>query len=204
MSLNGLHAFRWVRPLLARRQTFCVLESCRRVVSRLRALLLILCLLLRAYIKKKKSLWGRMPEPLCTSLDSYHGNQGPWQLMFHLQINYSALLMEENVSFFHVCLSVCESVFFFLSLVLKLLSGAFASLHTFPPWALISSISLLYWYYSTHLSKLQHKMIWNNILSVLYLKTFKFLMKANCIWLHSQVVTRMLSICYKVINVFND
>lgn len=71
----------------------------------------------------KKWLWGQMPEQLRYWLDSCHGNQGAWQLMFHPQINYGMLLIEENADFF--------SPLPFLPPELD--SGAFASLsHLFP------------------------------------------------------------------------
>lgn len=60
-----------------------------------------------------------MPERLSYWLDSCHGNRGAWQLMFHLQINYSKLLMEENVCFF---------LFFCLPSPPEFVSGAFATL----------------------------------------------------------------------------
>ena len=80
------------------------------------------------FTPSEKSQWGQMPEQLSYWLDSCHSNQGAWQLMFHPQINYGMLLIEENVRFFF---------FFFFSLSLflppELVSGAFASLsHLLP------------------------------------------------------------------------
>ena len=67
-----------------------------------------------------------MPEQLSYWLDSCHSNQGAWQLMFHPQINYGMLLIEENVRFFF---------FFFLFFFLfhELVFGDFASLSYFFP-----------------------------------------------------------------------
>lgn len=53
-----------------------------------------------SFTLSKKLLWGQMPERLGYCLDSCHGNRGAWQLMFHPQINYSMLLIEENAYFF--------------------------------------------------------------------------------------------------------
>ncbi|MEQ2226863.1 hypothetical protein ILYODFUR_031617 [Ilyodon furcidens] len=95
-----------MRKASAGNTTGILCRAKRRAVSQLRALLLILCL-----YSLYKSLWGPMPERFCYSLDSYHSNQGAWQLMFHLQINYSKLLMEENVSFFSFSFSGSEISF---------------------------------------------------------------------------------------------
>lgn len=100
---------------------------------------------------KKKSLWGQMPERLCYSLDSYHSNQGAWQLMFHLQINYSELLMEENVSslsFFFFFLPCSEISFWCICVTLS---------HTF--------FSKLW--FETHMEqKLLFKYLWDYITKV--------------------------------------
>lgn len=63
--------------------------------------------------RRKKALSVQMPEQLGYWLDSCHSNQGSWQLMFHLQINYGVLLIEEK----------CTCIFFF-----------FFSFSLFPSW----------------------------------------------------------------------
>lgn len=60
---------------------------------------------------QQKILVGQMSEELCYWLDSCHGNQGAWHLIFP-QLNYDMLLIEEN-TFFPPC---------------ELDSGAFTSL----------------------------------------------------------------------------
>lgn len=87
-------------PQLVAWQTFCVLEA-SDVLSNSLVPYCRSCV----FTLSKKLLWGQMPEQLSYWLDSCHGNQGAWQLMFHPQINYGMLLIEENAYFFLVFLS---------------------------------------------------------------------------------------------------
>lgn len=135
-----------------------------------------------------------MPEQVSSSLDSCHSNLGSWQLMFHLQINYGKLLMEENVCFFSLFWISFWSIFFI-------------TVRAFP-WAgmwlayrtdFTFSMSVIVVESSFHLREAKPTHLWVLLESGLHAKTEWCMIRKNVrhaqFWIHTNKIFRASCFC---------